>query len=135
MRLSALSLLLLLSTPASAEAICSVRNDTNKIVLRFTRPHGPEIAIVTPDDRLYFLGERYYPGVTDPPPPFTEAEARALEQIDIDPATYKLRPFRADVIEQEPVFTVSGKYEVRVSENLQTDDDTPYDRCVIEFAK
>jgi len=95
--------------------------DTLKI--KFKTPHPKDLGIITPSGKFYFL---IYMG-SDPKKP-SLVDSWAFEKMDyLEIVTDKTEANPWDASEQanKLIFSELGLYEVRLSENLETDDGTP----------
>ena len=108
---------------------CSPRNlwrgDT--LTLNMSVPHGRDLAILAPDDKFFWLRS------WEPNDEATTANWYAFEklrQLKIVTTEAKGRVSTDD----EPIFTKTGWYRIRVSYNLETDDGTPVNECKVYYA-
>jgi hypothetical protein len=108
---------------------CSPRNlwlgDT--LTLNMSVPHGRDLAILGPDHKFFWLRS------WEPNDEATTAKWHAFEtlrQLKLVTTEAKGRVSTAD----EPIFTKTGWYRIRVSYNLETDDGTPVSQCKVYYA-
>ncbi|HEY0100514.1 MAG TPA: hypothetical protein VGB76_16330 [Pyrinomonadaceae bacterium] len=101
--------------------------------LTMSVPHGGDLAIVAPGDG-YFLLSFWQPDKTDARQSLFDWEAfKSRRQLTLDTARLKAKPWVAGRDEPEPVFSRTGWYRVRLSENLETDDGTPVSECRVYY--
>lgn len=108
---------------------CSPRNlwlgDT--LTLYMSVPHGRDLAVLGPDNRFFWLRS------WEPNDQATTAKWFAFEklsQLKIVTTDAKGRVSTDD----EPIFTKTGWYRIRVSYNLETDDGTPVKECKVYYS-
>ena len=108
---------------------CSPRNlwrgDT--LTLDMSVPHGRDLAILGPDNKFFWLRS------WEPNDKTTTASWYAFErlrQLKIGTTEAKGRVSTDD----EPIFTKTGWYRIRVSYNLETDDGTPVNECKVYYS-
>lgn len=107
------------------------RGDSLK--LKMSVPHGGDLAIVAPGGD-YFLISFWQPDKTAARQPlFDWEEFKSKRQLVFDTSRLKVQPWMAGRDENEPVFTKTGWYRVRLSENLETDDGTPVSECRVYY--
>ena len=97
------------------------------LTLNMSVPHGRDLAILAPDDKFFWLRS------WEPNDNATTARWYAFEkvrQLKIVTAEAKGRVSTDD----EPIFTRTGWYRIRVSYNLETDDGTPFNECKVYYA-
>jgi type IV secretory pathway ATPase VirB11/archaellum biosynthesis ATPase len=107
---------------------CSPRNLWlgDILTLNMSVPHGRDFAILGPDNRFFWLRS------WEPNDEATTARWYAFEkvrQLKIVTAEAKGRVSTDD----EPIFTKTGWYRIRVSYNLETDDGTPVNQCRVYY--
>lgn len=101
--------------------------------LTMSAPHGGDLAVVAPGGD-YFLLSFWQPDKTDAWQPIFDWEAfKRMRQLTLDTARLKTKPYIAGRDEPESVFTKTGWYRVRLSENLATDDGTPVSECRVYY--
>ena len=107
---------------------CSPRNlwrgDT--LTLNMSVPHGRDLAILDPDNKFFWLRS------WEPNDEATTASWYAFEkmkQFKIVTTEAKGRVSTDD----EPIFTKTGWYRIRVSYNMETDDGTPVNQCRVYY--
>jgi hypothetical protein len=96
------------------------------LTLYMSVPHGRDLAILGPDDKFFWLRS------WEPNDKAITARWYAFEkvrQLKIITAEAKGRVSSDD----EPIFTKTGWYRVRVSYNLETDDGTPVNECKVHY--
>lgn len=101
--------------------------------LTMSVPHGGDLAVVAPGGDYFFLSF-WQPDKTDARQPLFDWEAfKSRRQLTLDTARLKTKPYIAGRDEPELVFTKTGWYRVRLSENLETDDGTPVSECRVYY--
>jgi hypothetical protein len=101
--------------------------------LTMSVPHGGDLAIIAPGGDYFLLSFRQ-PDKTDARQSLFDWEAfKSRRQLTLDTARLKTKPYIAGRDEPEPVFTKTGWYRVRLSENLATDDGTPVSECRVYY--
>jgi hypothetical protein len=107
------------------------RGDSLK--LKMSVPHGGDLAIIAPGGD-YFLISFWQPDKTAARQPlFDWEEFKSKRQLTFDTSRLKVQPWMAGRDENELVFTKTGWYRVRLSENLETDDGTPVSECRVYY--
>ena len=97
------------------------------LTLNMSVPHGRDLAILGPDDKFFWLR------TWEPNDETTTARWYAFEkvrQLKIVTTEAKGRVS----IDDEPIFTKTGWYRIRVSYNLETDDGTPVNECKVYYS-
>ena len=95
--------------------------DTLRIT--FKTPHPKDFAIMTPDDKFFFVVYAYSDARK---PSLYDWNAFAnMRSIEMIPDQAKANHWNAGVTENKIIFDKTGTYEIRLSENLETDDGTP----------
>ncbi|MEZ4789878.1 MAG: hypothetical protein R2811_07660 [Flavobacteriales bacterium] len=97
------------------------KGDTLKI--RFRTPHPRDFAITTPDDKFFFVV--YGSNDTTMPSLVDWLEFETMDYLEIITDQTTANPWDAREIKSKIIFTTTGQYEIRLSENLETDDGTP----------
>ena len=96
------------------------------LTLNMSVPHGRDLAILGPDNKFFWLRS------WEPNDEATTAKWHAFEnvrQLKIVTTEAKGRVSTVD----EPIFTRTGWYRIRVSYNLETDDGTPVNECRVYY--
>jgi len=97
------------------------KGDTLRI--KFKTPHPRDFAITTPDDKFFFVvyggNDTTMPSLVD----WTEFENMDFLEIITNQTT--ANPWDVRESKNKLIFTTTGQYEIRLSENLETDDGTP----------
>ena len=96
------------------------------LTLYMSVPHGRDLAILGPDNKFFWLRS------WEPNDEATTANWYAFEklrQLKIVTTEAKGRVSTDD----EPIFTKTGWYRIRVSYNLETDDGTPVNQCKVYY--
>ena len=94
--------------------------------LNMSVPHGRDFAILAPGDKFFWLRS------WEPNDEATTAKWYAFEKL----AQLKLATTEAKgrvSTDDEPIFTKTGWYRIRVSYNLETDDGTPVNQCRVYY--
>ena len=97
------------------------------LVLTMSAPHGRDLAIISPDDRFSWLRSWE--------PQDGEATARwyAFEKVRRLELSAAEVTGKASHHNNELIFTKTGWYRVRLSDNLETDDGTPFYECKVYY--
>lgn len=96
------------------------KGDTLRI--KFRVPHWRDLAIISPAGAFYFL---VYSHSDSTKPSLVEWNAFAnMDYLEIITDRAKANPWNAAAKSNQLIFTVSGTYEINISENLETDDGT-----------
>jgi hypothetical protein len=95
------------------------------LTIKFKTPHSRDLGIITPDNKFFFL---VY-GFNDPKKPSLVDwnEFADIDTLQIITDKTKANPWNASVTENQIIFTKTGSYEILLSENLETDDGTPFE--------
>ena len=96
------------------------------LTLNMSVPHGRDLAILAPGDKFFWLRS------WEPNDAATTANWYAFEklrQLKIVTTEAMGRVSTAD----EPIFTKTGWYRIRVSYNLETDDGTRVNQCRVYY--
>ena len=96
------------------------------LTLSMSVPHGRDLAILSPDDKFYWLRS------WEPRDREATAQWYAFEKM----GQLKLVTSEAQGIvsrDSERIFTKTGWYSIRVSYNLETDDGTPFSECKVYY--
>lgn len=97
------------------------------LTLYLSVPHGRDLAVLGPDNKFFWLRS------WEPNDEATTAKWYAFEnlrQLKIVTTEAKGRVSTDD----EPIFTKTGWYRIRVSYNLETDDGTPVTQCRVYYS-
>lgn len=123
------------SVTGAAKKILSVtdtlfKGDTLKI--KFKTPHPKDFAIVGPDTNSFFF---VVYAASDPAMPSLVDWKEFANRDHLELITNKTRvnPWNANIKESQLVFTKTGKYELQLSENLETDDGTPVETETVYY--
>jgi hypothetical protein len=108
-----------------------LRGDT--LTLDMATPHGGELAVRAPDGTDFFVIFR--PHVIGPAArPLMDPERfMKFGQLRLVTDGIKARPWEYGRKENEFIFTKTGWYEVRLSENLMSDDESPLHTCKVYY--
>ncbi len=103
--------------------------DTLKI--KFKIPHPRDLAIRNPENKFFFL---VYEGSDSLMPPLVDWEKfEHVGHLEIITNKTKAKPWDARINENQIIFTKSGKYEILLSDNLETDDGTPVEYQTVYY--
>ncbi len=107
------------------------RGDT--LTLEMATPHGGMLAVRAPDGTDFFVV--YEPHNEGPASrPLMDAEKfMKLGQLKLVTDQTKAKPWVYGRDKNELIFTRTGWYAVRLSENLETDDGTPVYQCRVYY--
>ena len=97
------------------------KGDTLKI--NFKVPHFKDLAISTPKDKFYFVV--YAQPEKDKPSLVDWNDFAYLKTIQIITDKTKANPWDASYNTNQIIFKETGTYQIKLSENLETDDGTP----------
>ena len=104
------------------------------LTINFKVPHFKDLAITTPSDKFYFL--IYFHSDADQSSIVDWDEFANHKTLAIITNETKANPWDARIKSNQLIFTETGVYEIRLSENLETDDGTPVEiRKVFYFDK
>lgn len=122
------------STDLSDKSILSLQDTLylgDTLTIKFKVPHPKDLAILDPDGNFFFL---VYAGSQDGLKPLIDYETfGTLDKLDIVPSETKANPWNASIHENRIVFAKAGSYEIRLSENLETDDGTPIESVRVYY--
>lgn len=108
------------------------RGDT--LTLNMSVPHGRQMAIIQPGGTFFFVVYAPQGKPTAARSLMDMKEFRNRRQLTLATETAKATPYEYGRDDRnELIFTKTGWYEVRVSENLQTDDGTPVAKCRVHY--
>ena len=123
------------SNSRKAKLTCSpsklFRGDT--LSLDMAVPHGGDLAVRAPDGTDFFVVYQAHdegPGAASLMDP---DKFMKVGQLELVTDKTKARPWVYGRDKNELIFTRSGWYSVRLSENLQTDDGTPVYQCRVYY--
>lgn len=103
------------------------------LILRFRMPHPKELAILAPDRRVwYFLV--YQPSESTPMPIIDKARFAGMHELRLPVSTARGVPWVAGKNSSEIIFQQAGKYEVVLTDILETEG-LPSFRCTVRFEK
>lgn len=96
-------------------------------------PHGGDLAVRAPDGTDFFV--IYSPNEvgTGTRPLMDPERFMRLGQLKLVTDEIKARPWEYGREKTELIFTKTGWYEVRLSDNLMTDDGTPLYTCRVYY--
>lgn len=124
------------SIPRKARLKCSpqklLRGDI--LTLDMATPHGGDLAVRAPDGTdflIVYVENDEGPGAGSLMNP---KEFINLSQLKLFTDKSKARPWVYGRDKNELIFTRPGWYQVRLSENLQTDDGTPVYQCRVYYS-
>ena len=96
------------------------------LTLNMSVPHGRDLAILGPDNKFFWLRS------WEPNDEATTASWYAFEKMKL----FKIVTMEAKgrvSTDDEPIFTKTGWYRIRISYNLETDDGTPVSQCKVYY--
>jgi hypothetical protein len=96
------------------------------LMLNMSVPHGRDFAVLGPNNKFFWLRS------WEPNDQATTARWYAFENVrELKLVTTEAKGrVRTD---DEPIFTKTGWYKIRVSYNLETDDGTPVNECRVYY--
>jgi hypothetical protein len=97
-------------------------------------PHGGDLAVRAPDGTDFFVVYQAHDEGTGAAPLMDPDEFIKVGQLELITDKTKARPWVYGRDKNELIFTRSGWYSVRLSENLQTDDGTPVYQCRVYYS-
>jgi hypothetical protein len=96
------------------------------LTLIMSVPHGRDLAILSPDDRFFWLKS------WEPNNRQTTAQWYAFEKVrQLKLVTSQAKGSVSNG--EELIFTKTGWYSIRISYNLETDDGTPFNECKVYY--
>ena len=143
-----LSFLMASTTPAQSKKRGSVSNASRKVKLKcspqklfrgdtltleMTTPHGGDLAVRAPDGTDFLVV--YWPQDKSPNTRslMDPEEFKKLGQLNLITDKTKARPWEYGRNKNELIFTKTGWYAVRLSENLLSDDGAPLYQCKVYY--
>jgi len=99
--------------------------------LRFKTPHPKDFAITTPSGKYFFIVYKF--SDTLKPSLYDWDQFEMIDFVEIITDQTKANLYDARVYENRLIFTETGRYEIRMSENLETDDGTPMELHYLNF--
>ncbi len=106
------------------------RGDT--LTLDMATPHGGDLAVRSPDGTDFFI--IYSTEVSPATRPLMDAERfMRLGQLKLVTDETKARPWVYGREKDELIFTKTGWYQARLSENLMSDDGSPLYTCRVYY--
>jgi len=110
-------------------------NDTlykgDTLEMKFKVPHSKDLAITTPDDNFFFIV--YAQSEVEKPSLVEWNTFATMDYLEVVTDKTKANLWDARVKENRIIFTKTGKYEIRLSENLETDDGTPVELKTVYY--
>ena len=123
------------SNSRKAKLTCSppklFRGDT--LSLEMAVPHGGDLAVRAPDGTDFFVVYQAHDEGPGAAPLMDPDKFMKVGQLELITDKTKARPWVYGRDKNELIFTRSGWYSVRLSENLQTDDGTPLYQCRVYY--
>lgn len=121
-------------TDPSEKQILSITDTLFKgdtLSIKFKTPHFKDLAIITPEDKFFFVVYALH----DPAQPsLVDWNTFAhLDHLEIITDKTKANPWDARIKKNQLIFTKTGRYEIRLSENLETDDGTPVELATVYY--
>lgn len=115
------------------ECIPSALTEGDTLILKMPLPHGRELAAISPSGE-YFMIVYHRIDLRSPLRPVMPSdEFTRLSEFRIDSKDFKAHPWREGANVYQKLFTISGKYQFLISDNLETDDGTPVLKCTINY--
>jgi hypothetical protein len=99
--------------------------------MQFKTPHPKDLAITTPDEKYFFV--IYAFNDTSKPSLYDWNEFANMRSIEIVTDKTKANHWDERVSENQIIFNRTGIYEIRLSENLETDDGTPVETIKVYY--
>jgi hypothetical protein len=104
------------------------------IIVHLAVPHPKELAIRTPSGGFYYL---VYPKdlhtIPQGKPMYSVAEFQKINKLVFSPGKSRGNPHDVQFKGNQLIFKKSGTYELLMSENLSTDDGTPFEKLIIHY--
>ncbi len=106
----------------------------DSIVINFAIPHPKELAVRTPSGDFYYLVyPKDLPTIPQAKALYSITEFQKTDKIIFFPAKSKGNPHDVQFKGNQLIFKKSGKYEFLMSDNLSTDDGTPFEKLIIHY--
>ncbi len=106
----------------------------DSILVHLTIPHGKELAVRTPSGGFYYL---VYPKdlatIPQAKPLYSITEFLKVDKLVFYPAKTKGNPHDVQFKGNQLIFKKTGTYELLISDNLSTDDGTPFEKLIIHY--
>jgi hypothetical protein len=96
-------------------------------------PHGGDLVVRAPDGTDFFVIYRRHEGGPAAQPLMDPERFMKLGQLKLATDGIKARPWEYGREENELIFTKTGWYEVRLSENMMSDDESPLYTCKVHY--
>jgi hypothetical protein len=96
------------------------------LTLNMSVPHGRDLAILSPAGKFFWL-RSWEPNDREATTQWYAFEK--VRQLKLVTGEAKGRVSNDD----EPIFTQTGWYSIRISYNLETDDGTPFNECKVYY--
>ena len=103
------------------------------LLLDMLTPHGGNLAVRTPDGTDFFVVYDPHEESAAARPLIDPEEFMKLAQLKLVTDKTKAKPWVYGRDKNELIFTRTGWYAVRLSENLETDDGTPVYQCRVYY--
>lgn len=121
--------------PRTAKLKCSpaklFKGDT--VTLDMVTPHGGDLAVRAPDGTDFLVVFQPHNEGPDAQPLMEANEFMKLDQLKLVTNQTKARPWVYGRDKNELIFTRTGWYQFRLSENLLSDDGTPLYTCRVHY--
>lgn len=101
------------------------------LIVKFKTPHPKDFAIRTPENRFFFIVYAF--SNPEKPSLYDWNEFANMNTIEIITDQTKANQWDARVSENCLIFTVTGTYEIMLSDNLETDNSTPVETVTVYF--
>jgi hypothetical protein len=105
----------------------------SRLILDMSVPHGGDLAIVGPDRTFFFVSFWQPDRTSASQSTFDWEKFKSRKRLEIITSQLKATPWAAGRDEKELVFNRTGWYRVLLSENLETDDGTPFSECRVYY--
>lgn len=106
----------------------------DSILIHFAVPHPKELAVRTPSGGFYYL---VYPRdlatIPQAKPLYSITEFLKIDKHIFYPAKSKGNPHDVQFKGNQLIFKKTGTYELLMSDNLSTDDGTPFEKLIIHY--
>ncbi len=103
------------------------------ILLRFKTPNPSFLGVINPDGKFFYVVFPASESVGKLKPLVDSKIFIGLDRLAIATAEFKADPYTYGVMENQPVFTISGTYIFILGDNLHTDDPTSMHRVKVRY--
>lgn len=106
----------------------------DSIVINLAIPHPKELAVRTPSGGFYYLVYPHdLPTIPQSKAMYSTAQFQKIDKLIFYPAKSKGNPHDVQFKGNQLIFKKSGMYELLMSDNLSTDDGTPFEKLIIHY--